>query len=163
MGSGNVKEKTAKIPITDSAEDKATRKKLFRGFDVNGNFNLSLAEIDKGIRDVLELPELFDSKPVIMRAYQASKDKVKSPHTFGDDYVSRGEFKYLLIYLKFYYELWVDFQTIDVDGERRLSVKEFTDGVPLLTSEWKLKIPDPHATFEELKKKNNAQANITFT
>lgn len=121
MGSGNVKEKTAQIPVTSSEADVAKRKKLFREFDVNGNQYLSLAEIDKGIRDILELPELFEAKPVIMRAYQASKDKIKSAHTFGDDYVSRAEFKFLLIYLKFYYELWEDFKTIDVDGERRVS------------------------------------------
>lgn len=36
---------------------------------MNGNGYLSLAEIDKGIRDVLELPELFQLKPVIIRAY----------------------------------------------------------------------------------------------
>jgi hypothetical protein len=47
---------------------------------MNNNGYLSLAEIDKGIRDVLELPELFEQKPVIIRAYEASKDKIKSAH-----------------------------------------------------------------------------------
>lgn len=77
---------------------------------MNGNNYLSLAEIDKGIRDVLALPELFDSKPVIMNAYQASKDKIKAKHTFGDDYVSKAEFRYLLTYLKQYYDLWLQFE-----------------------------------------------------
>lgn len=58
MGS-SIKEKCRNIPIGDSAEDIARRKVIFRDFDVNGNNYLSLAEIDKGIRDILNLPELF--------------------------------------------------------------------------------------------------------
>jgi hypothetical protein len=43
-------------------------------FDPNGNGLLSLAECEKGVRDILKLDELFDCKPVILRAYQAAKD-----------------------------------------------------------------------------------------
>lgn len=48
-------------------EDKKKRRALFRQFDANGNGVLSLAEIDKGLE--LILPQLFELKPVIMRAY----------------------------------------------------------------------------------------------
>jgi len=37
--------------------------------DLNGNGILSLAEVDKGMRDVIKLPILFDLKPVLMRAF----------------------------------------------------------------------------------------------
>jgi len=76
---GGVKGKVAKIPLGDSPDDKAKRLEIFKGFDVNANGYLSLAEIDKGIRDVLDLPELFEAKPVIMRAYKAACAKVKAP------------------------------------------------------------------------------------
>jgi hypothetical protein len=46
--------------------------------DVNGNGYLSLAEIDKGMRDVAQIPILFNLKPVMMRAYQSAKNKLKS-------------------------------------------------------------------------------------
>jgi len=49
----------------------------------------------------------------------------------------------LLIYLRFFYELWEDFERMDIDGERRLSMKEFTAGVPILTNEWNIKIANP--------------------
>ncbi len=42
---------------------------MFSQFDPNGNGLLSLAEVDKGIRDVLKLDSVFDCKPVIMRAF----------------------------------------------------------------------------------------------
>ena len=107
MGAG-AKEKAQQIPIDSSKESIAARKKIFRNFDVNGNNWLSLAEIDKGLRDVLELPELFDAKPVIMRAYQASLKKVKSTNPLTEGLVSRGMFKWILVYMRFYYELWED-------------------------------------------------------
>ena len=40
---------------------------------MNGNGYISLAEIDKGMRDVVVLPNLFAAKPVIMRAFMAAK------------------------------------------------------------------------------------------
>jgi hypothetical protein len=36
---------------------------------MNGNGYLSLAEVDKGLRDVVKIPTIFDVKPVIMRAF----------------------------------------------------------------------------------------------
>ena len=104
----SAKEKAQLIPIDSSAESIASRKKIFRDCDVNGNHYLSLAEIDRELRDVLELPELFDNKPVLMRAYQASLKKVKSTNPLTEGLVSRGMFKWILVYMRFYYELWED-------------------------------------------------------
>ena len=42
-----------------TGRDKAShkkRRKIFKAMDVNGNGILSLAEVDKGIRDVLAIP-----------------------------------------------------------------------------------------------------------
>ena len=36
---------------------------------MNGNGFLSLAEVDKGVRDALKSDTLFDAKPAIMRAF----------------------------------------------------------------------------------------------
>jgi len=40
--------------------------------------DFSLAEMDKGIRDVLQCQEIFDAKPAIARAFHAAKNAVKS-------------------------------------------------------------------------------------
>ena len=37
--------------------------------DVNNNGYISLAEIDKGLKDVLNCESLFDCKPCIIRAF----------------------------------------------------------------------------------------------
>ena len=63
------------MPWRNTPEHKAKRDQYWSGFDVNGNGYLSLAEIDKGMRDVVKLPQLFEAKPVLMRAYTAAKTK----------------------------------------------------------------------------------------
>jgi hypothetical protein len=41
--------------------------------DINENGFLSLAEVDKGLRDVLKTDDIFDCKPCIIRAFNACK------------------------------------------------------------------------------------------
>ncbi len=55
---------------------------------MNNNGYLSLAEVDKGVRDIIKLPALFELKPVLIRAFTAAKTKVKATTSQGDDYVS---------------------------------------------------------------------------
>jgi len=47
--------------------DKKKREIMFKQFDPNGNGMLSLAEIDKGVRDILKCDHMFDAKPAIIR------------------------------------------------------------------------------------------------
>ena len=42
--------------------------------DMNQNGYLSLAEVDKGIRDVLKCDEIFSAKPVIIWAFNKAKN-----------------------------------------------------------------------------------------
>ena len=74
--------------------------------DVNGNGYLSLAEIDKGLRDVLRLDSIFSCKRAIMRAFQAAKNAAKTKSKHGADYVERIEFRLLLQYLRQYFEYY---------------------------------------------------------
>ena len=68
--------------------------------DMNGNGFLSLAEVDRGIKAVINLPALFELKPVIMRAFQAAKNSVKSTSKHDDDFITKAEYPYLLKYLR---------------------------------------------------------------
>jgi hypothetical protein len=63
---------------------------MWSSIDVNGNGYLSLAEIDKGMRDVVRIPAIFNLKPVLMRAFMTAKNKLKSTNKHGDDYVSKA-------------------------------------------------------------------------
>jgi len=81
---------------------------------MNSNGYLSLAEVDKGLKDVIQLPTLFAAKPVLMRAFTAARTKVKSKTSRGDDYITKGaEFRYMLKYLRQYYEFFLAFNKVD--------------------------------------------------
>jgi hypothetical protein len=89
-----------KLPWKRTEHDKSLRIKQWNSMDVNGNGFLSLAEVDKGMRDVIKLPVLFDAKPVLMRAFQAAKNKVKSQSKHGADFIEKSEYRFLLKYLR---------------------------------------------------------------
>ncbi len=124
------------------------RIKQWNYFDMNGNGYLSLAEVDKGMRDVVQLPILFQLKPVLMRAFQAAKTKVKAKTKYGDDYVTKGEYRFLLKYLRQYYEYWVAFDRIDTNDDRRVSYEEFMQAIPQL-ERWNIDMSDPRAQWRQ--------------
>ena len=41
----------------------------------NGNGLLSLAEVDRGVVDVLDLEEVWEAKPAIIRAFNYAKNR----------------------------------------------------------------------------------------
>jgi Ca2+-binding EF-hand superfamily protein len=148
----------AKLPMEKTAEQKAQRADLFMQFDPNGNGYLSLAEVDKGCRDVLGLYDVFEAKPVIMRAFQAAKganDK-KGKASRGPDYVEKCEFRLLFVYLRQYFEIWQMFDDIDSGDDRRVSIAEFQKAVPLLNS-WGADITDAEAEFKKIDKNGGGQ------
>ena len=69
------------------------------------------------LRQTRGLEEIYKCKPAMLRAYNAAKAlKPGDPNKQGlkdDDFVSRVEFRMLLVYLKLYYGLFLMFDTID--------------------------------------------------
>jgi hypothetical protein len=83
----------------------------------------------------------------MLRAFNAAKDKCKSKRS-RDDYVERNEYKWLLQYLKQYYEYWVAFDQIDLDSDRRITKKEFEFALPIL-SKWGIKTSNPDSLWRQ--------------
>ena len=67
------KKVNAALPFKRDAASEKQRNDLWKQFDVNGNGKLSLAEIDKAMRDVLNLDSLFSCKAAIARAFQTAR------------------------------------------------------------------------------------------
>ena len=116
--------------------------------DYNGNGYLSLAEFETGVRDVIKLPQLFAIKPVLMRAFMAAKNKMKAKAKHDDDYVTKREFRYLLKFLRQYYELWVAFDRIDTSDDRRVSHAEFVKAAPIIAS-WGVDMSNTEKMWKE--------------
>ena len=109
-----------RLPCGPEAEEKKKRKEWFDQMDGNGNGYLSLAEIDKGIEDVLGEEVADHVKPALQRAFQAAKDASTGGKDEGmkSDYVIRREFRLLLVYLKRYFELLAVFDAVDSGNDR---------------------------------------------
>ena len=74
----------------------------------------------------MQIDEIFDAKPVIMKAFKIAKNCTESKRgNTGDDYVEFREFRFFLLSLRQYFEYWVAFCRTDADGDRRISLVEF--------------------------------------
>lgn len=151
----------SKLNYQTDPESKRKRDELWSSFDVNGNGLLSLAEVDKGLRDVLQLGDnLFRAKKAIFRAFERAKRSVPKKRTHSNDYVDRCEFRLLLKYLWQYFLLYNAFMALEEDGDLRLSKEEFVKNndliehivgpITALDEEWKKMKPgvNGHVLFE---------------
>ena len=143
-----------KLPIKKTEADRAERRKLWKAIDMNGNGYVSLAEFDRGVRDVLALPQIFTLKKVLIRAFNAAKDIIKGKSKQSKDYVEWLEFRYILIFLRQYFEYYVMFCRVDTSDDFKLDAKEFKKAIPTL-EKWGAKIVDPATEFKKIDKNNS--------
>jgi Ca2+-binding EF-hand superfamily protein len=152
-----------KLPCDKSDESKKKRKGIFMGWDKNGNKILSLAEIDKGIREELGVGDIGPTglAPVLMRAYQVARDygggidmtkvygmkaamELKKSDIYAST-VNMKEFRILLEYIAKYFKLFEVYKKIDKDFDGRVGAKEYEAGKAAMVAEG-----FPEATFAEL-------------
>ena len=138
-----------KLPVAKTEEDRKERKRMFIGMDVNNNGMLSLAEVDLGIKNILNCEELFKCKPVLIRAFNAVKNQSGEQTGLKSDLVELSEFRGLLWYLRQYFKYWELFSSIDTSHDRRISYKEFAQCLSLLT-DWGVDTSDPQHTFRQI-------------
>jgi hypothetical protein len=117
--------------------------------DPNGNGHLSLAEVDLGLKSVLNCEALFDAKPVIIRAFEAAKNMVGDQSGPDADYLQLREFRAFLSYLRQYFEYWVMFNRIDTSQDRRLEFDEFKQALAEI-KKWGVDVSDARQAFAEL-------------
>ncbi|KAH9893851.1 flagellar calcium-binding protein-like protein TB-44A [Xylariomycetidae sp. FL2044] len=170
----------AKLPHEKTPSARARRDELWRGIDVNGNGYLSLAEVDKGVRDVLGLEaSVYDAKPAIMRAFQAARRVSSSSssskgnnnntttssskkHSGGggnddDDYIERSEFRLLLLYLGRYFELYRAFARLDAGDDGRVDRAEFARARPLVEGWVGVPLEDYEGEFDRIDRNGGGQ------
>lgn len=122
------------IPTSQPESDE-----LFDSFDQNLNGILSLAEIDKGIRDTLNLQKIFNCKPVILKAYKTiDKD--------DNGFIDKNEFRLIISFIKYYYKLFMYFNVIDENDDRRIDINEFINSLDKLN----ISVADPRYEFRTI-------------
>jgi len=134
------------------------RRDMFKQFDPNGNGYLSLAEVDKGIREVLAVDELFDCKPAMHRAFHYAKNVSQGKDKHGPDYIEFREFRVFLQTLRQYFEYYQAFDRIDTGDDNRVSKEEFTsDAIKAAIEKWVGEIEDLDAEFDKIDKNGGGQ------
>jgi Ca2+-binding EF-hand superfamily protein len=139
----------AKLPWQKTPEAQQRRAEMFRQFDPNGNGFLSLAELDKGVKEVVQLDKLFAVKPVLLRAFNAARNGSGTQTGTQADYIELKEFRKVLWYLRQYFEYWTIFDRIDSSDDRRIDLAEFTKSVPYL-QQIGVVVADPASTFASI-------------
>jgi len=149
----------AKLPYQRTDEEKAKRKELFDSFDVNGNGYVSLAEVDKGVRDVLAIDELFDCKPAINESFHFAKTKSTGEDKYGPDFLEKRELRLFLQTLRQYFEYFQAFSRMDTGDDSRVSKEEFcSDASKAAVAKWvKEPVEDFEAEFEKIDENKGGQ------
>jgi len=148
-----------KLPYERTEEQKKKRMDMFNQFDPNANGYLSLAETEKGIRDVLRCDALFANKRPIHRAFHlAKKVGPKGKSGKGDDYLEKREFRLFLQLLRQYFEYMQAFSRLDTGDDNRISKEEFTNPeVKSIVELWVGPIADMAAEFDTIDKNGGGQ------
>jgi len=149
----------AKLPYERTAEQKAKRKEIFTRFDVNGNGYLSLAEVDKATRDVLQSDELFDCKDAVNASFHYAKKVSPGESKHGDDYLEFREFRLFFQTLRQYFEYFQAFSRLDTGDDSRVSKEEFcSDASKAAVAKWVKEVPeDFEAEFDSIDENKGGQ------
>mmetsp|Transcript_34775 Transcript_34775/g.58875 ORF Transcript_34775/g.58875 Transcript_34775/m.58875 type:complete len:342 (-) Transcript_34775:267-1292(-) len=144
----------AKLPCDRSEASQKTRAKLFAVFDPNGNGLISLAEIEKGLMEVLGYG--VDVKRVVAksvaRAHRGAKAAIHRDNSkAADDYVEKREFRVFIEFFRFDLHLLKLFLDLDTSDDLRLSKEEFIEAVPVIQKKLKLKaLENPEEAWNEM-------------
>merc|ERR1719362_1789940 len=105
--------------------------------NVNDNKYLCLAEVDRGIRDVLGLDEVFDAKKAIFEAFRFAKNSSPGESKYGDELLEFRELRLFLQTLRATFEFYQGFNKIDAEGDSRISKEEFcSEEIVELLGKW---------------------------
>jgi len=109
-----------------SEESHEKRREIWNAMNVNDNKYLCLAEVDRGIRDVLGLDEVFDAKKAIFEAFRFAKNSSPGESKYGDELLEFRELRLFLQTLRATFEFYQGFNRIDtIDHDMRLTKEEF--------------------------------------
>jgi len=148
----------SKLPFARTKEDYEARKELWEAVDVNGNGFLSLAEVTKGVRDVIAVDELFDCIPAINRSFHHCKAVGSGDNPHGDDYIEFREFRLFLQTLRQFFEYYQAFDRIDTGDDRRISKDEFTsDALKGILEKWAGPVEDLGEEFDKIDENGGGQ------
>jgi len=170
----NWKRLTTVLPATRDRDDKMMRKILFKEMDHDGQGVLTYREVESGIigqlmkvgaKNVLALkpkPAIKNAFVAASMVHQERRGKTCQAPSLKNAGIEPIEFRLMLAYLRYYFELYAIFQEIDDGGsdDGLISLDEFKKMFPKLL-EWGADVKDgPEAAFRRLDEDGSGGADF---
>lgn len=137
-----------RLPCGKMDVEKLRRIAIFKILDANGNGYLTLTEVTKGIKDILDADQEFDASTAINRAYHLAKTSAAKEN---DEYVDYSEYKLMLVALRQHFEYLLLFNLPVEEGDRRINWREFQNAAATL-KRWGVNVTDPLGEFKSIDK-----------
>merc|ERR1711962_1749986 len=115
----------SRLPYLRNEEDKKRRKNMGEAIDINGNGYVSLAEITKGVRDVIGVDDLFDSRPAINRSFHHCRKLSK--RISKEEFTSDSMRKTIQEWVGPIEDMEAEFDRVDSSGGGQILFSEFVD------------------------------------
>ena len=147
------------MPFNSTPEDRILREKMWPKFDLNNNNLISFSEFDQGLDREFGGNKNTFPRAVRLRAFEAARNKVPSSAPYSRDYVSRKEFRFLLLYLRKYQEIWVAFDKLDDNQDARISKEEFLKSKANL-QRWGVDMSDPSFTWASIDRDGSGRIHF---
>ena len=132
---------------------------LFDKIDINKNGYASLAEIDKGLKEILHIPSIPGLHTMMLKAFELARVAKQSEEPRENDYITKDEFVYMLIYLRVYYEIYIEFRTLDLNADGQINFAELQKGKGVLLK-WGIDASNLVHVFKDIDK--NSGGTISF-
>lgn len=125
---GQIDWKELRLQLPFGKEDPHAEEKwivLFEAWDHDNSDGFSWAELESAVMTRIKGAPGVDMRPALKRAFETAKTLNRGEN---DEYVRWKDFRFCLE--KFYENLkyWVDFQTIDANGDKLVDLTEFEKG-----------------------------------
>ena len=158
--SGPYEELKEILPFNVTAEDRKLRDKMWPKFDINTNNLISFSEFDQGLdREFGGSGKTKFPRAVRLRAFEAARNIIPSSAPYSKDYVSRKEFRFLLMYLRKYQDIWSSFNKMDDNQDARISKDEFLKSKPNLQA-WGVDMSDPNYTWASIDRDGSGRIHF---
>ena len=86
---------------------------------------------------------------MMLRAYNKARLAKPSANKTQNDYVTKDEFIYMLIYLRVFYEFYIQFTLLDSNDDQQLSFAELEKGKAVL-QRWKIDTGNLIGVFKQM-------------
>ena len=144
------KEINEKLPVKTTKEEREKRLELWNKINEYGNGYVSFDRLSIQLTNYLQLPQVVRNKEPMKLAFDAASNKYSKYGVNPDDKVIEWmEFRVFLVYLRQYFEYWAMFESVDVSGDKKISLEEFKKALPVM-EKWGVKINDAESEFKTM-------------